>query len=186
MSLAVALADANVLIPRTLRDYIVYAAKAGAVQLHWSQATLDEMSRNLIAKFGFSPDDATELELRLTEYLPRALIEVRRRDTQLVANVEMDAKDRHVVAAALSAKATVLVTDNTRHFPTDWLAERKIELLTPAQLLTRLAADHADALKTAHHLTVTNSPKTEAEVLATLGSQIGVDAADAVHRAVNG
>lgn len=53
----------------------MYAAKAGAMQLHWSQLILDEMSRNLIAKFGFSPDNATELELRLTEYLPRALIE---------------------------------------------------------------------------------------------------------------
>lgn len=95
------MADANVLIPRTLRDYIVYAAKAGAIQLHWSQAILDEMSRNLIAKFGFTPDDATELELRLTEYLPRALIEVRRRDTQVVAQVKMDAKDRHVVAVAV-------------------------------------------------------------------------------------
>lgn len=184
MNLAVALADANVLIPRTLRDYIVYAAKAGAIQLHWSQAILDEMSRNLIAKFGFTPDDATELELRLTEYLPRALIEVRRRDTQVVAQVEMDAKDRHIVGAALSAKATVLVTNNTRHFPTDWLAKRKIELLTPADLLTRLAADQAAALKAAHRLTVANSPKTEAEILATLGSQIGDAAADAVRRAV--
>lgn len=186
MSLSVALADANVLIPRTLRDYVVYAAKVGAVQLHWSQPILDEMSRNLIGKFGFTPDDATELELRLTEYLPRALIEVRRRDTQLVAEVEMDAKDRHVVAAALSAKATALVTDNTRHFPADWLAERKVELLTPAELLTRLAADHAELLKSAHVLTVANSPKTEDAVLATLRSQIGEEAADAVRRAVVG
>ncbi|MFZ1489270.1 MAG: PIN domain-containing protein [Ilumatobacteraceae bacterium] len=184
MSLAVALADANVLIPRTLRDYIVYAAEAGALQLHWSQSILDEMSRNLIAKFGFTPDDAAELELRLTEYLPKALIEVRRRDTQVVAKVEMDAKDRHVVAAALSAKATILVTDNPRHFPTDWLAERKIGLLTPAELLRRLAADQADALRTAHRLTVANSPKSQDAILATLKSQIGDVAADAVRRAV--
>lgn len=184
MSLSVTLADANVLIPRTLRDYIVYAAKADAMQLHWSQQILDEMSRNLIAKFGFTPDDAAELELRLTEYLPRALIEVRRRDTQVVAEVEMDTKDRHVVAAVLSAKATILVTDNTRHFPTHWLAKRKVELLTPAELLTLLATDHAEALKTAHRLTVANSPKTERAILATLKSQIGDEAVEAVRRAV--
>src|SRR5690606_13318759 len=118
---SVTLADANVLIPRTLRDYVVYAAKAGAIELHWSQPILDEMSRNLIAKFGFTAADAAELELRLTEYLPLALIEVRRRDAQLVAEVEMDAKDRHVVAAALSARATMLVTENTRHFPIERL-----------------------------------------------------------------
>lgn len=182
MSPSVTLADANVLIPRTLRDYIVDAARSGGLQLHWSQPILDEMSRNLIAKLGFTRQDATELELRLTEYLPRALVEVRRRDTQLVAAVEMDAKDRHV-AAALSAKATILVTDNTRHFPTGWLAERKIELVTSAELLTRLAADQADALKTAHRLTVANSPKTEDAIFATLASQIGDPAADAVRRA---
>lgn len=125
MSLSVALADANVLIPRTLRDYIVYAAKAGAVQLHWSQPILDEMSRNLIAKFGFTADDAAELELRLTQYLPRALIEVRRPDTQLVARVEIDNKDRHVVAAALSARATILVTDTpATSRPTGWPSAR--------------------------------------------------------------
>ena len=161
LSLSVALADANVLISRTLRDYIVYTAEAGAMQLHWSQPILDEISRNLVAKFGFTAADAAELELRLTEYLPRALIEVHRRDTRLVAKVDMDAKDRHVVAAALSAKTTILVTDNARHFPTDWLAKRKIELLTPAQLLTRLAADRVEALRTAHRLTVANSPKAE-------------------------
>lgn len=186
MSLPVALADANVLIPRTLRDDVVYAAKAGAVQLHWSQAILDEMSRNLIAKFGFTANDAAELELRLTEYLPQALVEVRPRETQLVAKVEMDANDRHVVAAALSAKATVLVTDNSRHFPIAWLATRKIELLTPAELLTRLATDHAGALKTAHRLTVANSPKTAEAILATLSSQIGEEAADTVRSAVIG
>jgi hypothetical protein len=144
------------------------------------------MSRNLVAKFGFIAEDAAELELRLTEYLPRALVEVRRRDTRLVAEVEMDAKDRHVVAAALSARATVLVTGNIRHFPVDWLAKRRIELLTPAELLTRAAADDAQALRAAHVLTVANSPKTEDAVLATLGSQIGEEAGDAVRRAVVG
>lgn len=102
MTLQVVLADANALIPRTLRDYVVYAAKSAAVQVHWSQAILDEMSRNLASKFGFSHDDTAELELRLTEYLPHALVEIRRRDKDTVAELEMDSKDRHVLAAALS------------------------------------------------------------------------------------
>ncbi len=78
MNPPIALVDANVLIPRTLRDYVVYVAKVGAMQLHWSQPILDEVSRNLIGKFGFAPEDATELELRLTEYLPQALITPKR------------------------------------------------------------------------------------------------------------
>lgn len=124
----------------------------------------------MITKFDFTPNDAMELELRLTEYLPQALIEVLRRDSQAVATVEMDAKDHHVVAAALSAKATILVTNNIRHFPTEWLATRGIEVCTPGQLLARLSADHPDAMRTAHRLTIANSPKTEGAIFATLAA----------------
>lgn len=158
MSLSVALADANVFIPRTLRDYFVYAAKAGALQIHWSQPILDEMSRNLVAKFGFHADDATELELRLTEYLPRALVEVRKRDAQLAGEVGMDAKDRHVLAAALSARADILLTQNSKHFPRAWMDERGIELLDAGSLIKLLSAEHPDELREAHRLTVANSP----------------------------
>lgn len=184
MTPSVALADANILIARTLRDYVVYSAKMGAFEVHWSQGILDEMSRNLIAKFGFSSDDATELELRLTEYLPRALVDVRKRHAQLVEQVTMDAKDRHVVAAALSAKASILVTNNTRHFPKTWLTERDIELLTAGEFLVRLATANPDELKRAHRLTVANSPKTEDAILDTLESQIGTTAAAAVRAAL--
>jgi hypothetical protein len=36
LSLSVTLADANILISRTLRDYFAYAAKLGALDIHWS------------------------------------------------------------------------------------------------------------------------------------------------------
>jgi predicted nucleic acid-binding protein len=107
LSLSVTLADANILVSRTLRDYFVYAAKAGALQIHWSQSILDEMSRNLRAKFAFTDYDTAVLELGLSEYLPRALVETRKRDHEIVEHVAMDAKDRHVLASALSAKADV-------------------------------------------------------------------------------
>lgn len=35
------------------------------------------MSRSLVAKFGFDADNAAELELRLTEYLPHCLVRSR-------------------------------------------------------------------------------------------------------------
>jgi predicted nucleic acid-binding protein len=166
LSLSVTLADANILVSRTLRDYFVYAAKAGALQIHWSQSILDEMSRNLRAKFALTEGDTAVLELGLSEYLPRALVETRKRDHEIVEHVAMDTKDRHVLAAAQSAKADVLLTNNTRHFPRDWMAKRGIEL------------------REAHRLTVARSPKTEAEILATLESQIGKETTDAVRAVV--
>ncbi len=114
MSLSVTLADANILISRTLRDYFVYAAKLGALDIHWSDGILDEASRNLIGTFDFSREDADVLVDRLSVYIPTALVEVNKRDKTRVTKVEMDAKDRHVLAAALSAKAELPLTQNTR------------------------------------------------------------------------
>lgn len=108
MSRSVTLADANILISRTLRDYVVYAAKLGALDLHWSESILDETTRNLITKFGFTPYDADVLVDRLDAYLPTALVEVKKRDDARVAKVDVDPKDRHVLAAALSAHADVV------------------------------------------------------------------------------
>jgi predicted nucleic acid-binding protein len=184
LSLSVTLADANILISRTLRDYLVYAASVGALQIHWSPAILDETSRNLIAKYGFSEQDAKVLVAVLGEFLPEALIETRKRDEATVEKVEMSANDRHVLAAALSAKADALLTDNTRHFAREWMAEHGIDLVDSATLLTRLASEHPDKLREAHRLTVERSPKTEDRILATLERAIGPEAASAVRAVV--
>lgn len=46
MTLVVVLTDANVLFSRVLRDYFMYAAERGIVDLKWSTRILDEMVRN--------------------------------------------------------------------------------------------------------------------------------------------
>lgn len=76
------LADANILTSRTLRDYFVYAAKLGALDIHWSATILDEVTRNLISRFGFSREDASVLVERLGLFLPSALVEVKKRDME--------------------------------------------------------------------------------------------------------
>lgn len=168
MSLSVTLADANILISRTLRDYFVYAAKLGALDIHWSETILNETTRNLIKRVGFTPEDADVLVERLSLYLPKALIEVKKRDETRVATVTMDAKDRHVLAAAISARAELLLTQNTRHFPREWMAKNGIELIDAGTLLTRLAADYLDILREAHRRGVNFRPQSEEQVFALL------------------
>ena len=46
----VALLDANVLFPFTLRDTLLRAAAAGLFQVRWSDEILTETTRNLVAK----------------------------------------------------------------------------------------------------------------------------------------
>ncbi|MFT3871463.1 MAG: PIN domain-containing protein [Nocardioides sp.] len=183
MTISVTLADANILISRTLRDYFVYAASVGALQIHGSDSILDETTRNLIAKYDFSTQDAAVLVALLGQFLPDALIETTKRDLAAVEKVEVSPNDRHVLAAALSAQADLLLTDNIRHFPKGWMADRGIELIDSASLLTRLAREQPDKLRAAHRLTVHRSPKSEEAILATLERAIGAEAA-AVVRAV--
>lgn len=184
MTISVTLADANILISRTLRDYFVYSASVGALQIHWSDSILDETTRNLIAKYDFSTQDAAVLVALLGQFLPDALIKTTKRDIAAVEKVEMSPNDRHVLAAALSAQADLLLTDNIRHFPKAWMAERGIELIDSATLLTRLAREQPDKLLAAHRLTVDRSPKSEEAILATLERAIGAEAAAVVRAAV--
>ncbi len=139
MTVPVVVADANILFSRTLRDYFLYAADEGAIEIHWSQEILDEMSRNLRDRLGLSHADTARLEQLMNDFIEYALLNVDTEDLAAVESVEMDAKDRHVLAATISADADVLLTDNTKHFPREWMATHGVKLLTAGQLLTRLA-----------------------------------------------
>jgi predicted nucleic acid-binding protein len=186
LTISVVLADANILFSRTLRDYVLYAADEGAIEVHWSQEILAEMSRNLRENLGLSHDSTSRLEQLMNDYIEYALVEVDPGHLAAVEAVAMDAKDRHVLAAALSVDADILLTDNTRHFPAQWMAEQGIELLTAGQLLIRLADDFPDKMRAAHEKTVRYSPKPEADILATLEVTAGKYAADAIRKAAAG
>ena len=186
MIISVVLADANILFSRTLRDYVLYAADEGAIEVRWSQEILAEMSRNLRENLGLSPDSTSRLERLMNDYIEYALVEVDPGDLAAVESVEMDAKDRHVLAAALSADADILLTDNTKDFPASWMAEQGMELLTAGELLIRLAGSFPDKMRAAHAKTVRFSPKPEAGILATLESIVGTYAADAIRKIVTG
>lgn len=180
MTISVVLADANILFSRTLRDYFLYVADEGAVEIHWSQQILDEMSRNLRQNLGLNQADTDRLEELMNDYIEYALIDVDDEDLATVDTAEVDTKDRHVLAAALSADADILLTQNTKHFPRAWMADHGVELLDAGELLTRLATEFPDKLRIAHQTTLRYSHRPEAEVLATLEAVIGTDAANAV------
>ena len=76
MTISVVLADANILFSRTLRDYFLYAADEGAIEIHWSRQILAEMSRNLREKLGLSNDSTSRLEQLMNDYIEYALVEV--------------------------------------------------------------------------------------------------------------
>ncbi|MFH0242852.1 PIN domain-containing protein [Streptomyces sp. HK10] len=126
----VALYDANVLYPSTLRDLLISIAQDGLVQAKWTDRILDETFGNLKAK---RPDlDPARLD-RTRQAMMRAVRDCMVRGYEpLIGAVELpDPDDRHVLAAAIRAKAQVIVTFNLKDFPSDVLSAWDVEAKHP-------------------------------------------------------
>lgn len=67
-----------------------------------------------------------------------------------------DEDDRHVLAAAVAAEATVLCTSNAKDFPAEAVELIGVEVLTPDQLLSRLVTEHQSQMLAAHRTAVTS------------------------------
>ena len=80
-----------------------------------------------------------------------------------------DENDRHVLAAALAAEASVLCTANIKDFPTDTVSALGIEVHTPDQLLSQLVTEYEPQMLAAHHAAVASLPgATDASTIAAL------------------
>jgi predicted nucleic acid-binding protein len=131
-SLLIAVLDANVLYPFTLRDTLLRAAAAGLFHARWSDKILDEATRNLVADHVVTAKQAARLLAAMTAAFPEARVIGFHK---LVATMKNDPKDRHVVAAAVKAKAQVVVTLNVRDFRS---LPEGIEAQTPDHFLVSL------------------------------------------------
>jgi hypothetical protein len=107
----VAVLDANVLYPPVLRDIMIATALAGLYQARWSEGILGELERNLALRIG---SHRAERRVQLLRgLLPEAMVEDYGRH---LPDLKNNAKDGHVVAAALAGEASVIVTANLKHF----------------------------------------------------------------------
>ncbi|MCU7725653.1 PIN domain-containing protein [Actinoplanes sp. KI2] len=126
--------DASVLYPGTLRDLLLRIAQSGLVQAKWTDDILDEMFSALRRQ---RPDlDAARLDRT------RSLMGTAVRDwkvsgyADLIETVKLpDPDDRHVLAAAIKARAQVIVTANLRDFPTADLHNWDIDPKSPDEFV---------------------------------------------------
>ena len=117
-----AVLDANVLAPAALRDTLLRAAEVDFYQPVWSATVLAEVERTLREKLGQPPAAVQRLLAAMNGAFPLAMVADFAHLQDLPALGAVDAKDRHVVAAALKAEATRIITKNLRHFPAAALA----------------------------------------------------------------
>jgi hypothetical protein len=118
----VALLDASVLHPWVVCDLLLRLAERGLYRPAWSTEILHEVVDSLTERM---PEHAERFKRR-RERMEAAFAEaMAERPERFLAAVpaEVDAGDRHVVAAALAARADVIVTNNIRHFAPERLAD---------------------------------------------------------------
>jgi predicted nucleic acid-binding protein len=119
---AVAIFDAFILYPFHLRNIVVQAAVDRLVEARWTDAIHEEWIRNLSADVPAIPIERLQITRRLmNDAVPTATITGYEEHVPDVALPDPD--DRHVVAAAIAVKASLLLTWNLRDFPRARLEE---------------------------------------------------------------
>ena len=131
-----AVLDACVLIPMPLADTLLRMAEAPRLYLpRWSQSIMDEVTRNLIAKWDMPATKAQRREAELRRHFPEAWVFG---FEPLVDSMTNDPRDRHVLAAAVRSHSELIVTYNRRHFPPTSVQGWEIEVQGPSAFLCRL------------------------------------------------
>ncbi|MBE0657708.1 MAG: PIN domain-containing protein [Bryobacteraceae bacterium] len=128
--------DACVLIPMPLADTLLRMAEAPRLYLpKWSQTIMDEVTRNLIVKWGMAPEKARRREEELRRHFPEVWAEGFEPIIDAMTN---DPGDRHVLAAAVRSHSELIVTYNRRHFPAAALQPWEIDVQGPSKFMRGL------------------------------------------------
>ncbi len=134
------LLDANVLYPTILREILMGAAEAGAFTPLWSERILEEWRRAAARTHGEEGARQAGVEIALlTDRWPEATVSP---DPALQERLALpDPNDTHVLAAAITGGAEVLLTANRADFPRRALGPHGITLRDPDGFLVELAED---------------------------------------------
>ena len=114
----VALYDANVLYPGSLRDLMIRLGCSGLYQAKWTEHILDEAFAAIASE---QPEIAQKLD-KPRERMKQAMQAIPDVTVtgyeDLIPSLDLpDPDNRHVLAAAIACNAQVVVTSNVRHFP---------------------------------------------------------------------
>ncbi|MGH9759256.1 MAG: PIN domain-containing protein [Blastocatellia bacterium] len=170
----VVLFDACVLYSAPLRDFWMWLATTTSLfEGRWSEEIHREWMSNVLAN---RPDLSAE-RLERTRMLMDANVEnclVVGYEGLIDGLVLPDPNDRHVLAAAVHARANVILTFNLRDFPKGVLSAYGITAQHPDEFLSVLLEADSEAVCGAaeeHRRSLRNPPKTRDEYLETLRAQ---------------
>lgn len=164
-----AILDSCVLYSGTLRDFFMRLA----VQLYqpkWTEAIHEEWIRNLLAN---RPDLSLEQLTRTRELMNRNGGDCLVTDYEvLIPTLSLpDPDDRHVLAAAIRSRTSIIVTFNLSDFPATTLAAYWVRAVHPDNFARRLYEANPSRfiqLLKVHRRALVNPPKSVDEYLDSL------------------
>jgi len=101
-------------LPLSTRDLLLRGAERYLYEVRWSVKIIEEVHSNLVEDQRCTEEQARYLTDQMASAFPEAIVTGYERLIEAMTN---DEADRHVLAAAITAGADVIVTDNVRHFP---------------------------------------------------------------------
>ncbi len=133
----IALLDANVLFPPTLRDMLMWLAVTLSFEPRWTESIHNEWICNVLKSYPDIRRDKLERTKTLMNQIdPNCLVIGY---DQIIPTLFLpDENDRHVLAAAIQSHVEVIVTYNAKDFPDDILGLYRIRAIHPDTFLTNL------------------------------------------------
>jgi predicted nucleic acid-binding protein len=165
--------DSSVLYPAPLRDLLMHLALTNLFKARWTDTIHEEWIRNVLKN---RPDLIRErlerTRQRMDKNVPDALVT---RYKELIPSLKLpDPNDRHVLAAAIRAKADTIVTMNLRHFPKAGLEPYDMQVQHPDDFVMRLVGMNTNVVFQAimvQQQSLKKPAKTMKEFLETLEQQ---------------
>lgn len=125
--------DTNVIYPIEIRDLLFWFAYYDLYTPKWSAHIFHEWHDVMLRK-GISIDEANRRIQKANDAFPDALVTNYNR---LISGLTLpDPKDCHVLAAAIKTNANVIVTNNIKDFPKDYLSSYGLSAKTADDFLT--------------------------------------------------
>jgi len=111
--------DTNVIYPIEIRDLLFWFAHYDLYTTKWSKHIFDEWEI-VMRRRGVTEEEIYKRVGKATAAFPDALVE---NYEPLIDTLRLaDEKDRHVLAAAIKANADIIVTNNIKDFPEEYLS----------------------------------------------------------------
>ena len=173
--------DTNVIYPLWIRDLLLWFAYHDLYTPKWSKHIFDEWLDLMIRK-AISQEEAIKRANKVNEAFPDALVE---NYEPLIKTLKLpDDKDNHVLAAAIKTNASLIVTNNLKDFPKDYLSSFGLSAKCADDFFTDIIdLNHEASIKAFRDLVLIkkNPPLDEYQVLDFFRKNGLKDTADYLH-----